>query len=42
MNHIIPTLDFLNVSIEIKLLYLAAAVALLCTAFIGRKRQLQT
>lgn len=42
MNHIIPPLDFLNGSIEINLLYLAAVVTLLCTAFIGRRRYLYT
>jgi hypothetical protein len=40
MNHIISPLDFLNVSVGIKLLYLAATIALLCAAFIGRQRQL--
>jgi hypothetical protein len=42
MNHIISPLDFLNVSVGIKLLYLAATIALLCAAFIGRQRQLHT
>jgi len=42
MNHILSPLDFLNTSLENKLLYLAAAIALLCVAIIGRRRQLHT
>lgn len=41
MNHILSPLDFLDVSIGYQLLYLTAAIALLCAAFIGRRRQLQ-
>ncbi len=42
LNHIIAPLDFLDVSVGIKLFYLTAAIALLCVAFIGRQRQLHT